>query len=103
MFIVKVSQYYNDITLDISEEEGNEYHNVYEFSSLRSVSEYLIDSYYEWIYDDDEIDDEEDFIFYEENLRKELDKNEKNRDVLIYSVGHIGQSYTSIRVTIKET
>lgn len=98
MFVVKVSQYYNDIL----GEERNEYHNIYEFDKLRVASEYLIDSYYEWIYEDEEICDEDEHVFYENNLRKELDKNGKNKDIIIYSVGHIGQSNTSIRVSIKE-
>ena len=76
------------------EENSSSYE--YEFRSLSLASEWLLDSYYEWI---DNIDNDEDIpsseIFHEENLL-----NKVNSCIPLFYVGHEDQSEYYIRVYI---
>ena len=96
MFVVTISfHYFKD---NISSQENN----MYDMNSIVDVSEFLLDSYYEWFYDCEliETDSENNYEnFYIERLRKIL---KTNKNVLVYSYGHIEQSQVSIRVNVKK-
>ncbi len=73
----------------------------YEFYTLTSASEFLLDSYYEWIYNIDNDNDVDDMpsseIFHEENLLGKI-----NSHVPLIYIGHEDQSDYYLRVYLSQ-
>jgi hypothetical protein len=73
--------------------------NEYEFRTLTSASDFLLDSYYEWIDNiDNDVDDmPSSEIFFEENLI-----NKVNSLIPLFYVGHEDQTDYYLRVYLSQ-